>query len=69
MKNTTSYSQPLTAKRTLGIKLFLSLSLQGAIDGMKMETKNDEIDEEMNAMLLNMIISASEVLVGEAIEA
>ena len=54
---------------SFAMKLFLSLSLHNVLRGLKEDKFPDEISKEMDAMLFDMIVSASEVLVESPITA
>jgi len=55
-----------------GLRLFLSLTIQGALKSLKIYGDGEEADDitkEMDSMLFDMIISASNVIVKCPIEA
>tara|TARA_R100000005_G_C4861249_1_gene122532 strand:+ start:216 stop:431 length:216 start_codon:yes stop_codon:yes gene_type:complete len=54
---------------SFAMKLFLSLSLHNVLTGLEEDKFSDEISKEMDAMLFDMIVSASEVLVDKPITA
>ena len=54
---------------SFAMKLFLSLSLHNVLTGLEEDKFSDEISKEMDAMLFDMIVSASEILVDKPITA
>ena len=56
----------------LGLRLFLSLTIQGALQSLKIYGDDDDADDitkEMDNMLFDMIISASSIIIDRQIEA
>mgnify|MGYP001294154564 CR=1 FL=1 len=54
---------------SFAMKLFLSLSLHNVLMGLEKDKFSDDVSKEMDAMLFDMIVSASEVLVDKPITA
>ena len=56
-------------KSELGMRLFMSLSMQQALMGIKLFDVDDELSEQMDKLLVEMIISAADVIFYDPIEA
>ena len=51
------------------MRLFMSLSMQQALAGIKLFDVDDELSEQMDKLLVEMIISAADVIFYDPIEA
>jgi hypothetical protein len=56
-------------KSSLGMRLFLSLSMQQALSGIQLFGNNDNLSQEIDGILVELILSASNVLFENPIEA
>ena len=53
----------------LGMRIFLSLSMQQALAGLQLFDLKDETSKEMDKLLVEMIMSAANVIFEKPIEA
>ena len=56
-------------KSELGMRLFMSFSMQQALMGIKLFDVDDELSDQMDKLLVEMIMSATEIIFYDPIEA
>ena len=68
-KSEFNFDPSQTMLDSFGMRLFLSFSLHNVLKGLEEDKFSDAIAKEMDTMLFDMIMSASEILVNKPINA